>query len=77
MRIGLTVPRLAANGADLSSPDTQGLAADRAYLLRDGVRIGERRVGNVLNRAPLAALHGAPEERIADAAASLSALLPG
>jgi ABC-type cobalamin/Fe3+-siderophores transport system ATPase subunit len=52
-------------------------AADRAYLIRDGIRIGEGKVGSVLDREQLAALYGAPVEKITDPAAGLSAFLPG
>ncbi len=52
-------------------------AADRAYLLRDGMRIGEGAVASVLNREQLAALYGAPVEKVTDTAAGLSAFLPG
>jgi iron complex transport system ATP-binding protein len=52
-------------------------AADRAYLLRDGIRIAEGAVGSVLNREQLEALYGAPVEKITDTAAGLSAFLPG
>ena len=40
--------------------------ADRAYLLRDGQRIADGPVGNVLNREQLEALYRASVDRIAD-----------
>jgi iron complex transport system ATP-binding protein len=51
-------------------------AADRAFLLRDGTRIGEGAVDTVLNREQLEALYGAPVEKITDPAGG-SAFLPG
>ena len=51
-------------------------AADRAFLLRDGTRIGEGPVGTVLNREQLQALYGAPVETITDASGA-TAFLPG
>jgi iron complex transport system ATP-binding protein len=52
-------------------------AADRAFLLRDGTRVGEGAVATVLNREQLEALYGAPVEKITDVAAGMSAFLPG
>ena len=52
-------------------------AADRAYLLRDGVRIAEGAIGAVLNRAQLEALYRAPVETITDTATDRTAFLPG
>ena len=46
-------------------------AADRAYLLREGVRIAEGAIGAVLNRAQLEELYGAPVETITDTAARM------
>ena len=51
-------------------------AADRAYLLRDGERVAEGDVGEVLNRAQLEELYGAPVETITDTAGRI-AFLPG
>ena len=51
-------------------------AADRAYLLREGVRIAEGAIGAVLNRAQLEELYGAPVETITDTAGRI-AFLPG
>jgi iron complex transport system ATP-binding protein len=52
-------------------------AADRAYLLREGARIGEGAVGEVLIRAQLEALYGTPVELITDAGGGRSAFIPG
>jgi iron complex transport system ATP-binding protein len=52
-------------------------AADRAYLLREGKRIAEGAVGDVLTREQLAALYRAPVERLDDAASGARAFLPG
>jgi iron complex transport system ATP-binding protein len=52
-------------------------AADRAYLLRDGARIAEGAVGEVLTRTQLEALYQAPVERLTDRDAGKSAFLPG
>jgi iron complex transport system ATP-binding protein len=52
-------------------------AADRAFLLRAGARIGEGAVASVLNRAQLEALYGAPVEIITDTATGTGAFLPG
>ena len=51
-------------------------AADRAYLLRDGERIAEGAVRDVLTRARLEELYGAPVEQLSDATGT-SAFLPG
>jgi len=52
-------------------------AADRAYLLREGARLGEGAVGEILGRAQLEALYGTPVELIADADGQRSAFMPG
>ncbi len=52
-------------------------AADRAFLLRDGARIGEGPVANVLDRAQLEALYGSPVEIVTDTATGAGAFLPG
>jgi iron complex transport system ATP-binding protein len=52
-------------------------AADRAYLLRGGQRIGEGATGEVLNRAQLEALYQAPVELISDNRSGRTAFLPG
>jgi iron complex transport system ATP-binding protein len=52
-------------------------AADRAYLLRDGERIGEGATGKVLGRDQLEALYGSPVEQISDRDSNRTAFLPG
>jgi iron complex transport system ATP-binding protein len=52
-------------------------AADRAYLLRAGERIAEGKVADVLTRAQLEALYGAPVETLTDTASGAAAFLPG
>ena len=52
-------------------------AADRAYLLRGGERIGEGTTGTVLSRAQLEALYQSPVDLIADTATGRTAFLPG
>jgi iron complex transport system ATP-binding protein len=52
-------------------------AADRAYLLRDGQRIAEGKVGDVLTRDQLVDLYGAPVEALTDSTSGTSAFLPG
>jgi iron complex transport system ATP-binding protein len=52
-------------------------AADRAYLLRDGERIAEGAVREVLTRPQLEALYGAPVERLLDSTSGAAAFLPG
>ena len=52
-------------------------AADRAFLLREGVRIGEGPVASVLNREQLEALYGAPVEIVTDTVTGTGAFLPG
>jgi iron complex transport system ATP-binding protein len=52
-------------------------AADRAYLLRDGTRLAEGKVAEVLTREQLVALYGAPVEMLTDATSGTSAFLPG
>lgn len=49
--------------------------ADRAYLLRDGERLAEGPVADVLDRERLEALYGAPVEKLTDAAVGRSAFL--
>jgi iron complex transport system ATP-binding protein len=58
-------------------PNHAARAADRAYLLRDGERIAEGAVGQVLTRGQLEALYGAPVEKLSDPATGASAFLPG
>src|SRR5258708_34662235 len=52
-------------------------AADRAYLLRDGQRIAEGKVGDVLPRDQLVDVYGAPVEMLTDSTNGTSAFLPG
>lgn len=52
-------------------------AADRPYLLRDGQRIAEGAVGEVLSRAQLEELYRAPVETLSDPASGRTAFLPG
>jgi iron complex transport system ATP-binding protein len=52
-------------------------AADRAYLLRDGTRIAEGPVGEVLQHSQLEALYQAPVEWLVDARTGRRAFLPG
>ena len=51
-------------------------AADRAFLLREGTRIGEGPVRAVLNREQLEKLYNAPVETITDRNGT-TAFLPG
>ena len=52
-------------------------AADRAYLLRQGARLGEGAVEEILGRAQLEALYGTPVQLITDADGHRSAFIPG
>jgi iron complex transport system ATP-binding protein len=52
-------------------------AADRVYLLREGARIAEGLSGEILDRAQLEALYGAPVELITDRENGRTAFLPG
>ena len=52
-------------------------AADRAFLIRDGERVAEGAVRDVLTRAQLENLYGAPVEMLTDAASGATAFLPG
>jgi iron complex transport system ATP-binding protein len=52
-------------------------AADRAFLMRDGSRIAEGSARDVLTRAALERLYGAPVEQLDDPATGGSAFLPG
>ncbi len=52
-------------------------AADRAFLLREGTRIAEGPVKNVLEQKQLEALYGAPVERLTDPRTGAVAFLPG
>jgi iron complex transport system ATP-binding protein len=52
-------------------------AADRAFLIRDGQRLAEGGVRDVLTRAQLESLYGSPVETLTDAATGTTAFLPG
>jgi iron complex transport system ATP-binding protein len=52
-------------------------AADRAFLLRDGTRIAEGKVADVLNRAQLEALYGTTIRTVTDTASGAVAFLSG
>ena len=52
-------------------------AADRAYLLRDGKRLADGTVAEVLERARLEELYGSPVEKLNDPATGAAAFLPG
>src|SRR5262245_30076259 len=51
--------------------------ADRAYLLRDGERVAEGKVDEVLTQKNLEALYGSPIRTLIDGASGESAFLPG
>jgi iron complex transport system ATP-binding protein len=51
-------------------------AADRAYLLRDGARVGEGAIGLILNKAQLERLYGTSIETVNDSTGR-TAFLPG
>ena len=75
------VRALAASGHGVlfttHDPNQALRAADRAYLLRDGVIVGEGPVATLLTRKQLEALYEAPVEQVTDIAAGVSAFLPG
>src|SRR5215471_2224759 len=52
-------------------------AADRAYLLREGRRVAEGAVREVLRREQLEELYGGPVEQLVDADGKRGAFLPG
>jgi iron complex transport system ATP-binding protein len=52
-------------------------AADRAFLLRDGTRIAEGAVDQVLNQKELERLYGTTVESLVDTATGATAFLPG
>jgi iron complex transport system ATP-binding protein len=72
---------LAASGQGVlfttHDPNQALRAADRAVLLRDGTRIAEGAVTEVLSRAQLEALYRAPVETLTDPASGRTAFLPG
>jgi iron complex transport system ATP-binding protein len=51
--------------------------ADRAFLMRDGQRLAEGGVRDVLTRTQLENLYGAPVEMLTDGASGAAAFLPG
>jgi iron complex transport system ATP-binding protein len=75
------IRKLAASGHGIlfttHDPNHAMRAADRAYLLRDGTRIGEGATGAVLSRDQLEALYGTPVELISDRDVGRVAFLPG
>jgi iron complex transport system ATP-binding protein len=52
-------------------------AADRAYLLRDGLRVADGAVRQILTQDNLEALYGAPVRVLSDARDGAQAFLPG
>jgi iron complex transport system ATP-binding protein len=52
-------------------------AADRAFLMRDGRRLAEGNVREVLTQAQLEALYGAPIETLTDRETGATAFVPG
>ena len=52
-------------------------AADRAFLMRDGRRLAEGGVRDVLTRARLENLYGAPVEMLTDRTTGTTAFMPG
>jgi iron complex transport system ATP-binding protein len=52
-------------------------AADRAYLLREGIRVADGPVATVLNREQLEALYHSNVERLKDPDSGAVAFLPG
>jgi iron complex transport system ATP-binding protein len=80
-RVMQEIRALAASGHGVlfttHDPNHALRAADRAYLLRDGQRIAEGPVGDVLTRARLEELYGAPVETLTDPASGRTAFLPG
>ena len=75
------IRKLAASGHGVlfttHDPNHAMRAADRAYLLRDGTRIGEGATGEVLGRDQLQTLYRAPVDLISDRDANRVAFLPG
>jgi iron complex transport system ATP-binding protein len=70
----------AAGGGVLFSthdPNHARGTADRAYLLRDGAKIGEGAVETALDRAQLEELYGPPVETISGREDGRVAFLPG
>ena len=75
------IKALAASGHGVlfttHDPNHAARAADRAFLLRNGERVGEGAVGTVLNREQLETLYCAPVEKITDTSSGAGAFLPG
>lgn len=75
------IQKLAASGHGVlfttHDPNHAMRAADRAYLLRAGERIGEGPTAAILGRAQLEALYGAAVEEISDPESGRTAFLPG
>jgi iron complex transport system ATP-binding protein len=75
------IERLAESGHGVlfttHDPNHALRAADRAYLLRDGERIAEGAVGEVLTRENLEAIYRAPVRILVDAKDGTNAFLPG
>jgi iron complex transport system ATP-binding protein len=75
------IRKLAASGHGVlfttHDPNHAMRAADRAYLLRDGRRIGEGATGATLSCHQLEVLYGAPVDLISDREAGRVAFLPG
>jgi len=75
------IRKLAASGHGVlfttHDPNHAMRAADRAYLLREGTRIGEGATGAILSREQLEVLYGAPVDLISDREAGRVAFLPG
>jgi iron complex transport system ATP-binding protein len=58
-------------------PNHARRAADRVFLLRDGVRVGEGAAATLLNRAQLEKLYQAPVEELVDSRSGQIGFLPG
>jgi len=75
------IKALAASGHGVlfttHDPNHAMRAAHRAFLLRDGTRIAEGKVADVLNRVRLEELYRAPVEQLADPDKGRAAFLPG
>jgi iron complex transport system ATP-binding protein len=74
------IRKLAADGHGVlfttHDPNQARRAADRAVLLRNGERIAEGPVGEVVTQANLETLYGAAVETLTDTASGASAFLP-
>lgn len=80
-RVLREIRALAASGHGVlfttHDPNHAMRAADRAYLLRAGMLVGEGAVQTILAREQLEALYGAPVQRVVDRDSDESAFLPG